>query len=423
MPFEPDSSEDIFTTHATNLQAIAPDTYPQAETTLLYAILQSVSQTQATKQEDIEFVYNSAYVEDATGTELTKKARNLGVLRRGAVRATGVVTFQRDSAAQSDYTIPSGTIVETVTDTPIQYETTETVTLQSGNSAVDANVRAIDGGSDGNVASGAIQSMPSKPTGIDSVTNSSPTGDPTLTDTDGTPLVPGQDREDDEELRERVLNTDATQEGPDPAGLELAIQRTDGVISASVKTNQTNSTVNGIDPYHSEIIVYGGDVIDIANTLYETMTGSSLLRLQGGINGTKESYTFTTGLIEQDVTVPITRPTPLNFDITIDVVHNDGYVSDAAVADAIVNYIGGTRSDDTTTVGRVSGENILINEAENVVEDVNGVEYANITFIDKDGDDTDDSTTDSDGVPVVTVTDSEVARLDADNVTVNTTAR
>jgi len=128
-------------------------------------------------------------------------------------------------------------------------------------------------------------------------------------------------------------------------------------------------------------------------------------------------------LIEQDVTVPITRPTPLNFDITIDVVHNDGYVSDAAVADAIVNYIGGTRSDDTTTVGRVSGENILINEAENVVEDVNGVEYANITFIDKDGDDTDDSTTDSDGVPVVTVADSEVARLDADNVTVNTTQR
>jgi hypothetical protein len=60
---------------------------------------------------------------------------------------------------------------------------------------------------------------------------------------------------------------------------------------------------------------------------------------------------------------------------------------------------------------------------ENVAEDVQGVDYADVTLVDTNDDGTDDSTTDSDGVPILQVDDSEVARLDADDVTINATAR
>jgi len=420
MSFEPDSSEDIFDSQASTLQSIAPNTYPRAETTLLYATLQSVAQTQAEQQQDIKNVYDSAYIEDASGEELTKKARNLGVLRQSAQRATGVVTFERDSTATQDYTIQSGTIIETVQNDPVQFETTETVTLSNGTSSVDANIQATTGGAAGNVASGAIQAMPSKPTGVDTVTNNQKTGDPTLTDTNGDPLVAGQPQEDDEALRERVLDTDAVQQGPDPDGIKLALQSVEGVVSTSVKTNQTSSPVNGIDPYHSEFIVYGGAVRDIVEKLYETVDIGTFLRLQGGVNGSKETYTITAELLGQDVTVPITRPTPVNIDVAIDVVHTETFDGTNPVKDELVGYVGGTQTDNTSVIGRRGGENLRINEMENRVEDLDGVIYADITLIDSDSDGTDDRTTSSNGVPILTVADSEVSRLDASNVTVST---
>lgn len=423
MTFEPDTSGEIFDTLSDDLQTIAPETYPNAETTLLYAILQSVSQSEGQLESDLSFVYDSAYLESATDDELTKKARNFGFERQEAEPATGVVTFQRDSAATSDYTIQSGTIVETVTENVVQYKTTKTVTLSSGTSEVDANVVCQTGGTIGNVAAGAIQSMPSKPTGVDSVTNQEATGDPSLTDTNGDPLVAGQDRETDSELRSRALGTDATKAGPDGGGIKFALQQTDGVISTSINTNQTGSTQNGLNPYYSEVIVYGGAIADIADTLYNTISVTDLLRLQGGVNGTKEETTITSDILQQQITIPITRPSQVNFDLTIDVVHTVEYQSDDIVVDEIVNYIGGTDTSGKSIIGLSTGDNVLVNEIENRVEDVLGVDYADVTLLDTDSDGSDDTTTDGDGVPILSISGSEIPRLDAANVTVNTTQR
>jgi len=268
---------------------------------------------------------------------------------------------------------------------------------------------------------GAIQAMPSKPTGVDSVTNNQKTGDPTLTDTNGDPLVAGSPREDDEALRERVLDTDAVQQGSDPDGIKLALQTVEGVVSTAVKTNQEGVTVGGIEPYHSELIVYGGAVSDIAETLYGTLDIGTLLRLQGGVNGSNETYTLTTDLFSQDITIPVTRPTPVTLDVSIDVVHTDTFNGTDAVKNELVAYVGGTQTDNTSIVGRRSGENLRINEMENRVEDLEGVIYADVTLIDTDGDGTDDRTTNSNGVPILTTADSEVSRLNASSIVVSTT--
>jgi uncharacterized phage protein gp47/JayE len=531
------TDEEVFETIVSELLNQEPDANPRAQSTLTYALIWSLAATIAQNQEQsLQDVYESAYVVDATQEELTKKARNLGVIRQDATKATGVVTFTRSSPATQDYTIPSGTTVETLAETPVQFETTNPVVIGGpeelvdantysttnttytaktthtvdvtyrssidvqadiknsnssyttslevvdttnsatittgtttntsyettgpatydvssltgditvefrvktsdssgtaslanaeadlpGQTGVDATIVAVDGGSSGNVGPNAIQAMPSKPTGVEEVTNDEPTGDPSLKDTAGDPLREGRNRESDQALRNRVLNTDAVREGPSASGLELALSETKGVISLHVNSNQTGSTVDGLDPYHSEVVVYGGDVYDVGSTLRETMSATTLLRLQGGVNGTKETTTQHVDLLDQDITIPITRPTLKSFSITIDVVHTSAYNGDIAVKDAIVRYVGGTYADDSTTTALGVGENVLVNEMENHVEDVQGVDYADITLVDVDGDGTDDTTTDSDGVPVLSVSNSEVSRVDADDITVNTTAR
>lgn len=418
------STQEQFETVADELLAQEGDANPRAPSTYTYALLWAVVSTLADNQEQaLQDVYQSAYVVDATEEELSKKARNLGVLRQTAQRATGVVEFSRGSAATTDYTIPSGTVVETLADNPVQFETTTTATLTEGSTSVQATVEAIEGGSDGNVGPNSIQAMPSPPTGVEAVTNPDPTGDPSFTDTEGNPLRTGRDREGDDELRQRVLDTNATSQGPSGDGVQLALASTEGVISTHVNTNQESTANNGLDPFHSEVVVYGGDVYDVARTLYETMSATSLLRLQGGVNGTLESTTIYSELFDQNITVPITRPSLKTFTVDVDVVHTDSYGGDVSTKDAIVEYVGGTYADDSTTTGTGIGEDVLVNEMENHIEDVQGVDYADVTLVDANGDGTDDASTDEDGVPILAVSNSEVARIDADDVTITTTAR
>lgn len=421
--YETRSDEQLFQTLADELLDEQPEAYPRSESTITYAFLWALAATIASNQEQsLKHVYESAYVQDATGVELSKKARNLGVVRRDAIAATGTVTFSRDEPPSSDITIPSGTVVETVDVDPVQFETTEPGVIDTSSTSVTVNVEAVEAGSEGNVGAGAIAAIPSPPAQLD-VTNSQPIGDPSYTDTDGDPYVAGRDRENDDELRQRVLDTEATGEGPSAGGVEKAVENVEEVIDAYVYTNQTASTVDGLDPYHSEVVAYGGDTYDVARTLYETMSVTTLLRLQGGVHGSSETETVYSSLLDQDVSVSITRPNALTIAIDIDVVHTSEYAGDVAVKNAVVDYVGGTYADDSTVTGLGLGEDVLVNEVEHRAEAVDGVAYADVTLADTNGDGSDDATTDSDGVPIVSVANNEVPEVDADNVTLSKTSR
>jgi len=73
-------------------------------------------------------------------------------------------------------------------------------------SARSADIRAVEGGVEGNVGSNALESIPSPPLGVQTATNPYPTGDQTYFDTSGSLFRVGQDEETDRELRERALN-------------------------------------------------------------------------------------------------------------------------------------------------------------------------------------------------------------------------
>lgn len=409
------------------IEAELRDVQPSAATvegTQHYALIQSVAQAFADTEESLADLYNAAYLTDATGEELTKKAREVGVQRQAATAATGVVTFQRDSPASTEYVVPSGTVVGTGGDDTIRFQTTSTATIGVNESQASANVRCTEDGSVGNVGTDTVRTLVSgSVSGVDSVTNTQPIGDPSYTLTDNeTVQTAGQPREDDASLRDRALDSTAIGGAGTAEATELALENIEDVISADVKTNRTANTVDGIDPYNTEIRVYGGTTAEIADRLYNVLPYPTLESLQGGANGTKDSVTLTKDVFGE-ITVSITRPTITSLSVDISVVHDATYDGTQAVTDALVRYVGGTTTDARDVTGLGQGESVLVNEIENVAEDIQGVQYADVTLVDADGDGTDDTTTDADGVPVFAVAENEVATIDATDVTVTETAR
>lgn len=406
------------------LQQIDPS-IPVIEGTQNYAYLESIARTISEQQEQsLNDLYDAAYITDATDAELTKLADSYGVDRQDAVPATGVVEFSRATAASEDRTIPSGTRVTTGGDDPVTFVTTEVAVIESGTTSDTANIRCQEAGPVGNVGTGTITSFIDKPAGVESVTNPQPAGSREYTLTDGqTQQTVGQAREDDQSLRERVLETVAIGGAGTAGALELALDNIDEVISADVFTNRSSSTSNGVDPWHTEIRVYGGEVSEIGERVYEVLPITTLKSLQGGVNGTLDQTTLNTGDLYGNLTIPITRPITIDLDITIDLVHTAQYAGTTEVKNAIVNYVGGTTTDAREVTGLGQGDNIIVNELENVAEDVRGVDAVTSSTIDDNNDGSSDTSTDADGVEVYSVSDSEVAIIDAANITVNETQR
>ena len=139
-----------------------------------------------------DWVNRQCFPQSAEGEYLDKHAQLRGLERREAVAAEGTIRFQTDSAAQADLTIPAGTVCMTAG--LIRFETTQEVTLQAGETQVDAPATALEPGTAGNVAAGAIRAMAVAPVGVSRCTN--PEG-----------FSGGLDAEDDETLRARVLET------------------------------------------------------------------------------------------------------------------------------------------------------------------------------------------------------------------------
>lgn len=133
-----------------------------------------------------------AFPQTAVGDHLDRHARLRGLERKDAVAAQGVVRFIAGETAVSDRAIPAGTVCMTAGS--IRFETTQEGILAAGSLSVEVPVRALVPGAAGNVAAETIVSMAVAPVGISACVNPES-------------CVGGVDREGDERLRERVLDT------------------------------------------------------------------------------------------------------------------------------------------------------------------------------------------------------------------------
>lgn len=139
-----------------------------------------------------DWVVRQAFPQSAEGEYLDRHALLRGLERKEAAAAGGVVRFTAGSTAGEARSIPKGTVCMTAG--LIRFETTEEGTIPAGELTAEVPVRALAPGASGNVAAGTITEMAVAPAGVSACTNPQA-------------CAGGGDREEDAELRERVLDT------------------------------------------------------------------------------------------------------------------------------------------------------------------------------------------------------------------------
>lgn len=163
---------------------IAESTLPSSkiEGTFEYEVLASNAVEFAKTEVEMAEMHQSAFGMTAWDEYLDMKAEGHGVVRREAVKAIGTVTVTGNG------TVEEGSYFQTASG--VRFVTLETVVVDG---SADISVEAVEAGSSGNVAAGAINAIPLNIPGIRSVTNAEVTHE-------------GYDREDDETYRARYLN-------------------------------------------------------------------------------------------------------------------------------------------------------------------------------------------------------------------------
>lgn len=142
----------------------------------------------------LDWIKQQAFPQTAQGEYLDYHAQMRGLHRKDAVKSVGSVRFSIPEASEVNIEIPQGTIISTSGETPISFQTMEYTCINAGDTSVDVNAEAVDGGVNGNVTSGKISVIVTMTAENLIVNNPSA-------------FTLGADAEDDETLRQRVVNS------------------------------------------------------------------------------------------------------------------------------------------------------------------------------------------------------------------------
>jgi Baseplate J-like protein len=149
---------------------------------IVRTLSEAVALEMASLSAQLDFVYQSGFIDTASGTALDNVVALLGIERVTGGRASGEVEFTRSPGSSGTINIPAGTRVAT-TDGKVGYETTESGSLAIGQPVARIPVRDLDAKNDPQPA-GALALLPVPIAGIGSVSNPSPTARLTRDETD-----------------------------------------------------------------------------------------------------------------------------------------------------------------------------------------------------------------------------------------------
>lgn len=139
-----------------------------------------------------DWVRRQCFPQSAQGENLDHHALVRGLARRESAKAEGIVRFFAGAAGETERIIPAGTVC--MTEKLVRFETVEQGVISAGEMWADVPVRAVEGGIGGNAAPGTVTLMAVAPVGVESCTNPAA-------------FSGGAEREDDESLRGRILDT------------------------------------------------------------------------------------------------------------------------------------------------------------------------------------------------------------------------
>ena len=298
----------------------------------------------------LEKVYNAFYIDTSTGQDLDNLAKNIGIKRTLAARSIGEIEFSGDEGT----IIPLGFLIETDTEPPIQYETTEEVVIDSSGTAI-AGIVAVEGGSIGNVTANTITEIVNPISGLDGVTNPES-------------VQGGRDKESDTELRRRYKNSVSKPGGSTVDSIRAALLDIDDVRSALVIENDTMATVDNIPPKAIESVVLGGLDNEIAETIFNAKAG--------GIQAYGETVIQVKDKAGFDHDVGFTKATKIDIYVSLVIATDeDEFPIDgiAQLKDRIIEYIGGFDSSGALRFGTDLSQNVYYSKIIKAVHDVDGI--------------------------------------------------
>lgn len=321
--FEKKSFDEILNEAVTEAKNILGDDVDLRDETILKQMLVTMSLAESKRWDILEDIYNSISVTTATNTGLDYAVKFQGIRRKEAVKAEVTITISGDDGTF----INTGIVAQT--EDEVKFESITTGEISGG--SVDVDFRALIAGADGNVAANTITELETPISGVTSLTNASQ-------------ATGGLEKETDDSLRTRYLESLAKGGGSTANAIRATILSTSGVTDAIVFENNSGTTVDGLPPHSFSPYALGGTDSDIQDAIYEVK----------GI-GIKSIGTLTKSYVDDsgnNISIGIERPIPVDIyaDITVTSDANYPVDGDDQVQQAALDYIG----------TRLIGEDVII---------------------------------------------------------------
>lgn len=139
-----------------------------------------------------DWALTQSFPQSAAGKYLDYHGQLRGITRKSGHKAGGILHFKIDSARAEPLRVPAGTVCTTAG--LVRFVTTEDALIRAGALYADAAAEAEIVGTAGNVPAERITNMTRAPVGVTGVTNPAA-------------FAGGSGEEDDESLRERILDS------------------------------------------------------------------------------------------------------------------------------------------------------------------------------------------------------------------------
>lgn len=340
----------------------------------------------------LEAIYQSGFVDTATGQSLVYLCALTGTIRREATRSTVTARFFGPDTTP----VPAGTQFyrEGRPDTSL-YRTIAAATVSG--TYVDVECEAVVPGSASYLVAasdGESLVLPNPPSGITAVETVA------LDDS-----VNGADEETEAALRTRREEELARPGSSTVDAIRADLLQVTGVDVAQVYENPTNATdANGLPPFSIECLVYSAAAPDftataIAQAIWDAKPAGT--QTYGSSSGTATDDALDTH------TMYYSEPTEIPAHMLVTLTYDGDYIGDTAVKNAIAAW---------ALSNLTMGSDIVASDLVSLVSGLTGV-------VSVDGANTGaDSSTVASGNPSLSITLRQVATVDTTNIDVTSTA-
>lgn len=346
--FRRKSYGDILSDMEASARELFGDNVNLTERSPLGMFLKVIAWNQAEIWQMAEDVYNAGYIDTAEGLAQDNVSKFVTIERKAAQKAEGYILVSGNEGTR----VPAGFRVETGEDA-ILFETTEERRIPAAGE-IEIPIRAVRPGENGNVPANTINRIVNPIAGIREVINPEQ-------------LENGTDTEKDHEFRERYYRSISKGGSSTRASVEAALLNLANIEDAFVEENETMQEIDDIPPKSLAPYVFGGDDIEIAETILKSKAG--------GIRSYGDTEITVKDSRGADHTIGFTRPSTKDIYMNIELSKKDDYTGDGNVKQALIEYIGGQDVEGRNHRGLRIGENVTLSKiiAKSMVQGVKDV--------------------------------------------------